>query len=99
MVAPLLLIVDSLSNLGLETVTVQREELDQDQASAMFWLSLKINAFIISAMIWRALLAWFYGEPALTPMHCRMAWSVEPVCVISHLSLLTRSEVWAADRH
>ncbi|MBW4485932.1 MAG: lipopolysaccharide biosynthesis protein [Tildeniella torsiva UHER 1998/13D] len=92
MVAPLLLIVDSLSNLGLETVTVQREELDQDQASAMFWLSLKINAFIISAMVLAGpLLAWFYGEPALTPITVGMAIGALSLCVsFQHLSLLKR---------
>lgn len=92
MVAPLLLIVDSLSNLGLETVTVQQEELDQDQASAIFWLSLKINALIISAMVLAGpLLAWFYGEPALVPITAGMAIGVLSLCVsFQHLSLLKR---------
>ncbi len=92
MVAPLLLIVDSLSNLGLETVTVQREDLNQDQASAMFWLSLKINAFVLSAMVLAGpLLAWFYGEPALTPITLGMAIGALSLCVsFQHLSLLKR---------
>lgn len=92
MVAPLLLIVDSLSNLGLETVTVQREDLTQDQASAMFWLSLKINAFVLSAMVLAGpLLAWFYGEPALTPITLGMAIGALSLCVsFQHLSLLKR---------
>ncbi|MFQ4136063.1 lipopolysaccharide biosynthesis protein [Nodosilinea sp. PGN35] len=92
MVAPLLLIVDSLSNLGLETVTVQREELDQAQASAIFWLSLKINACVIGAMVLAGpLLARFYGEPALTPITAAMAVGALSLCVsFQHLSLLKR---------
>ena len=67
MVAPLLALVDSLSNFGLETATIQRDKLSDEQLSASFWLSLKINIVVIGVMMLMApILAWFYGEERLT---------------------------------
>lgn len=92
MVQPLLDMVDSLNNLGLETATVQQEELDQDQASAIFWLSCKINALIIVGMIACApLLVWFYKETALAGIVVAMAVGVASVSLsFQHFSLLKR---------
>ncbi len=51
MAQPVLGIVDSLSNMGLETATVQRQAFNSEEASAIFWLSLKINALLIGGMV------------------------------------------------
>lgn len=92
MVAPLLTLVDSLANLGLETATIQREELDHQQASAMFWLSLKINVLVIGFMVLMApVLAWFYREAELTGITLVMAVGVLSLCLtFQHKSLLKR---------
>jgi len=92
MVQPLLSLVDSLSNLGLETATVQRQELNREQASAIFWLSLQVNGVIITAMILAGpLLSWFYGQPELTLIVWCLAVGVASLCLsFQHMSLLKR---------
>ena len=92
MVQPVLSIVDSLSNLGLETATVQRQEFNPEQASAIFWLSLKINGLILGAMVLTApLVAQFYGQPELTHIMLCLAIGVASLCLsFQHLSLLKR---------
>ena len=92
MVQPVLSIVDSLSNLGLETATVQRQEFNPEQASAIFWLSLKINTLIIGGMMLAGpLVAWFYGQPELTNIILCLAIGAASLCLsFQHLSLLKR---------
>lgn len=92
MVAPLLALVDSLSNFGLETAIVQQEKLDRQQVSASFWLSLKINALVIGVMMLMApVLAWFYGEAELTGITLVMAVGALSLCLsFQHKSLLKR---------
>lgn len=92
MVAPLLALVDSFTNLGLETATVQREQLDHQQASTIFWLSLKINALVIGVMVLMApVLTWFYRETELTGITLVMAIGILSVCLsFQHQSLLKR---------
>ena len=92
MVAPLLALVDSLTNLGLETATIQWDKLDREQASAMFWFSLKPNALIIGFMLLMApVLAWFYREAELVEITLVMAIGVSSLCLtFQHRSLLKR---------
>ncbi len=92
MAQPLLSMVDSLSNLGLETAIVQRQDLNQEQASAIFWLSLKINALVIGGMVLCGpLLARFYGQPELTAMVLCLAIGASSLCLsFQHMSLLKR---------
>ncbi|PPS43914.1 lipopolysaccharide biosynthesis protein [Chroococcidiopsis sp. TS-821] len=92
MVAPLLKLVDSLANLGLETATVQREKLDHQQASAVFWLSLKINAVVLGLMVLMApVLARFYQQNELTEITIALAVGVLSLCLtFQHKSLLKR---------
>lgn len=92
MVQPLLSIVDGLSNMGLETATVQHQDLDRDRASAVFWLSLKINAIAIGGMVLCGpLLARFYGRPELTNIVFCLAVGVASLCLsFQHTSLLKR---------
>ncbi|MGB3640186.1 MAG: lipopolysaccharide biosynthesis protein [Rivularia sp. (in: cyanobacteria)] len=92
MVAPLLAFADSLSNFGLETATVQREELDNEQLSLSFWLSLKVNAVIIGLMVIMApILAHFYGKQELIGITLLMTFGFLAVCLtFVHKSLLKR---------
>ncbi len=92
MVAPLLTLADSLSNFGLETATVQREELDNKQLSASFWLSLKVNAVVVGLIVFMApILAYFYQEQELIGISLTMAIGFLAVCLtFVHKSLLKR---------
>lgn len=92
MVAPLLALADSLSNFGLETATVQREEIDNQQLSLSFWLSLKINALIVGLMIIMApILAQFYGKQELIGITLILSLGFLAVCLtFVHKSLLKR---------
>ncbi|NJL82373.1 MAG: lipopolysaccharide biosynthesis protein [Chloroflexaceae bacterium] len=92
MVTPLLVLVDSISNLGLETAIVHKAQLNPQQASAIFWLSLKINAFVIGGMVLMApVLAWFYGRGELVGIVLMMAVGAFALCAaFQHKSLLQR---------
>ena len=92
MVAPLLALADSLSNFGLETAAVQREEIDNQQLSLSFWLSLKINAVIVGLMVIMApILAQFYGKQELIGITLIMSLGFLAVCLtFVHKSLLKR---------
>lgn len=92
MVTPLLLLVDSLSNLGLETATIQQEKLEHQQLSAIFWLSLAVNILVFGLMLLMApVLAWFYGEAQLTGMTIVLAVGFLGQCLtFQHKSLLKR---------
>lgn len=92
MVTPLLTLVDSLTNLGLETAAIQREQLEHRQASAVFWLSLKINVPVIGLMVLMApVLARFYQKVELTGMTLVLSVGVLSLCLTSiHKSLLKR---------
>ena len=92
MVMPLFLLVDSLSNLGLETAVVQKDKLDRQQASAIFWRSLKINSLLIAVTIILApVVAWFYQEERLAGMVLGLAVGAFSVCLaFQHKALLKR---------
>jgi len=92
LVTPLLALVDSLSNLGMETATVQKQTLNHQQASAAFWFSFKVNVVVIAAMIAMGpVLAWFYDQPALSAVTLAMAVGALSLCLsFQHKSLLRR---------
>ena len=92
MIAPLFLLVDSLSNFGLETATIQKADLDRQQASAIFWRSLKINTVLIGVTVLLApVMAWFYHEERLTGIVLGLAVGAFSVCLaFQHKSLLKR---------
>ena len=92
MVAPVFALVDSLSNLGLETATVQRDDLNREQVSAVFWFSFQVNFLIIGLVVLISpLLNRLYGETELVGITIAMAVGVFSLCVTSqHLSLLKR---------
>ena len=92
MIAPLFSLVDSLSNFGLETAVVQKEDLNRQQASVIFWRSLKINSLLIGVTALLApVVAWFYHEERLTGMILGLAVGAFSVCLaFLHKSLLKR---------
>ena len=53
--------------LGLSTATIQREEIDHDQVSTLFWVNVAASTgmALLVAML-APVLSWFYSEPRLT---------------------------------
>ena len=92
MVTPLFLLVDSLSNFGLETAVVQKDDLDLQQANEIFWRSLKINSILIGTIVLLApVVAWFYHEEKLAGMVLGLAVGAFSVCLaFQHKALLKR---------
>ncbi|BAZ09042.1 polysaccharide biosynthesis protein [Calothrix sp. NIES-4071] len=92
MVSPLLLLADSLSNLGMETATVHKEKLEHTLLSAIFWLSLGVNVVVFGLMVLIApILAWFYKEARLTEVTLVLAVGFLSQCLtFQHKSLLKR---------
>ncbi|MBN2008197.1 lipopolysaccharide biosynthesis protein [candidate division KSB1 bacterium] len=56
----------SFRELGLGTLTVQREEITHDEISTLFWINLSFAIAIMIVLICLApVLVWFYGESRL----------------------------------
>lgn len=61
-------------DFGFNLAAVQREQLNHEQASALFWTHLRLTigaAAIVAAMA--PVLAWFFGERAVIPVTLAMA--------------------------
>lgn len=77
---------------GLSAATVQREEVNADQVSALFWLN--VGAGLLVAVLCAALapaLVWFYGEPRL--LEVTLVLSINFVLgglAVQHTALLKR---------
>ncbi len=59
-------------DLGLSTATIQREDLRHEDVSSLFWLNVGGGLAALSAGL-APVLAWFYGEPLLTPLTLGLA--------------------------
>jgi PST family polysaccharide transporter len=59
--------VSLFNDLGLSMATVQREEVDQEQISSLFWINVAVGiaVFLIICCLAKGV-AWFYTEPRLT---------------------------------
>ncbi len=67
MVAVVTGFVAMFKDMGLSIATVQKEEINDEQISTLFWLNvtLSFGVMLITVAISHAV-AWFYGEPRLT---------------------------------
>jgi O-antigen/teichoic acid export membrane protein len=67
MVAFFTVFVSMYKDLGLSTATIQKDEINSEQISTLFWLNvlLSLGITLFTAAI-APLIAWFYGEPQLT---------------------------------
>lgn len=92
MVLPLVPLVRIFITSGLDVAAVQRERLDTDQLSALFWLN-QILGLAAAAVIACAtpLIVWFYGEPRLWPITLAMAGTTIVTALgVQHQALLGR---------
>lgn len=59
--------VDMFKDLGLATITVQREHLSRDELSGLFWLTAALGTGLALLTAAAApLISWGYAQPALT---------------------------------
>jgi len=69
MVGPVIAFAGILGNLGLASSLVQRQVIDQNRVSAVFWGSLAISIGLYAMLcITAPLVAWIYGDPAVTTL-------------------------------
>ena len=67
MVAVVTGFVSIFKDMGLAIATIQKEEINGDQVSTLFWINVVISiaVMLVTTAIAPAV-AWFYGEPRLT---------------------------------
>jgi PST family polysaccharide transporter len=67
MMAVIVNFVSMFKDLGLATATIQKEEIDDQQISTLFWfnVALSLAVFVVTAAIAPAV-SWFYGDSRLT---------------------------------
>jgi O-antigen/teichoic acid export membrane protein len=59
--------VDMFKDLGLATITVQREHLSQDELNGLFWLTVALGTGLsLFTAASAPLISWGYGQPSLT---------------------------------
>ncbi|PSF38674.1 lipopolysaccharide biosynthesis protein [Aphanothece hegewaldii CCALA 016] len=84
--------IELFRNLGLNTATIQREEINHHQVSTLFWINLGVS--MVSAVVTIALapvIAWFFGETRLVSITLALS-----VCFIfsgigsQHAALMSR---------
>jgi PST family polysaccharide transporter len=61
--------VNLFKDLGLSMATIQKEKINHQQVSTLFWVNIAVSCLLmlIVAAI-SPLVAWFYGEPRLIPL-------------------------------
>lgn len=70
-------------DFGLSTATVQRDEINHEQVSALFWINVAMSIGILVLLVAAAPgVAWMYGEP-------RVAWVMVALAAIIVLGGLT----------
>ena len=60
-------LAQGFADVGLSEATIQRQEINHDQVSALFWINVTVGlALMLATMALGPVLAWFYREPRLT---------------------------------
>lgn len=92
MVVALTGFIDMFKDMGLATVTVQREHITDAQVSALFWLNLALGALLtlVTAAL-APVVSWGYGYASLTEITLALSLSMLFGSVsIQHQALLRR---------
>ena len=92
MAAVLIGFVDYFRDLGLSTATIQRETIDRQQVSTLFWINLGVSCLVALAVALCApLVAAFYDEPRLQGITLALSLSfVFGGLTVQHQALLRR---------
>jgi PST family polysaccharide transporter len=60
-------LAQGFADVGLSEATIQRQEINHDQVSTLFWINVAVGlGLMLATMALGPVLAWFYGEPRLT---------------------------------
>jgi PST family polysaccharide transporter len=81
-----------LNDVGLSTVTIQREGITNAQVSNLFWVNVAV-AFLMMAVVASSapVVAWFYNEPALVAITLVLSVSFPLTgLTVQHTALLQR---------
>ncbi|MFY9619536.1 MAG: lipopolysaccharide biosynthesis protein [Pyrinomonadaceae bacterium] len=67
MVAVVTGFVSMFKDMGLSVATIQKEEINAEQISTLFWINVLLSIAVMLVMVAIGpIVAWFYGEPRLT---------------------------------
>jgi O-antigen/teichoic acid export membrane protein len=67
MVAVITGFVSMFKEMGLSIATIQKEEINAEQISTLFWINVALSvAVMVFTAAMAPVVAWFYGEPRLT---------------------------------
>ena len=67
MVAVVAGFVSMFKDMGLSVATIQKEEINAEQISTLFWINVLLSTAVMLVMVAIGpIVAWFYGEPRLT---------------------------------
>jgi len=71
MVTALTGLAQAFADVGLSEATIQRQDINHDQVSTLFWINVAVGFGLMLATIAAGpVLAWFYGQPRLTYVAC-----------------------------
>lgn len=92
MAIPILVLAQTIGELGLAQAIIQRPVLPQADLSGLFWFSLLVNALLAAAMVATApAAAWFYDQPLLALVLPALAALLLPNAVAAqHMALMAR---------
>jgi O-antigen/teichoic acid export membrane protein len=84
--------IASFKDAGLSMATVQREKIDHDQVSTLFWINVMLStAMMLLIAVLAPVLAWLYGEPRLVLLTLGLAGSfIFAGLAVQHQALLRR---------
>ncbi|MEM9507013.1 MAG: lipopolysaccharide biosynthesis protein [Cyanobacteria bacterium P01_E01_bin.35] len=71
MVTVIINFVQLFKDLGLSTATIQKQQINQEQVTTLFWINLAVS-FVITAIVilLSPIIAWFYQEQRLRAIIC-----------------------------
>ena len=81
-----------LKDMGLSMATVQKADINHSQISTLFWINVAVGILIAAVVVALApVVAWFYGEPRLTPVTMALAGTfIFGGLTVQHQALLQR---------
>ena len=98
MAATVTVFVGMFTDLGLSAATVQREDLDQDTVSALFYVNLAMGvAVMLAAFAAAPIAAWFFGDERVFWLVVALAIQIPlSAAAVQHKALLQRGMRWIA---
>ncbi len=98
MVTAVVNFVALFKDLGLSTATIQRETINHEQVSTLFWANFGVSILVSLVIVGLApLVSWFYTEPRLALIMMALASSfIFSGLGVQHAALLKRQMCFAA---